>query len=342
MRRRDALGLAGAALAAFLLPQAAAGRTDDPLAYVNPELRLMAKAILRGQDAAGRPSSQPARPVTAPPVPKGVDERQVPGNHGQPPVTVYVVNPSSTNAAPRGAILYIHGGGFIGGDARDNLRALQVLATRLDCMIASVQYRLAPATRFPGALEDNYAALKWLHANAVALGIDPARIAVMGESAGGGHAAMLTIAARDRGEVPVAFQALVYPMLDDRTGSARPVAPTIGTLVWRVADNRKGWSALLGQPAGGRRVPAGSVPARVADLSRLPPTFIGVGSIDLFAEEDIDFARRLVGAGVPTELLVVPGAFHGFQLIAPKATVSQQFNGALEAALARALKPEGK
>ena len=123
---------------------------------------------------------------------------------------------------------------------------------------------------------------------------------------------------------------------------ARPVAPTIGTLVWRVADNRKGWSALLGQPAGGRRVPAGSVPARVADLSRLPPTFIGVGSIDLFAEEDIDFARHLVGAGVPTELLVVPGAFHGFQLIAPKATVSQQFNGALEAALARALKPEGK
>lgn len=339
MAHRMLVALAAGLLSA--LPVMAAGAPEDLPAYVNPELRLQARSILRAQAAMGenRPLNKPASP---PPVPPGVVERQVPGQPGQPPVTVYVVNSGQPGAPPRGAILYIHGGGFIGGDARDNLRVLQALASRLDCLIVSVQYRLAPETRFPGSLEDNYAALKWLHGNTAAFGIDGRRIVVMGESAGGGHAAMLTIAARDRGEIPVAFQALVYPMLDDRTGSSRPVGPNIGTLIWRAADNRKGWSALLGQPAGRRRVAPGSVPARVADVSRLPPTFIGVGSIDLFAEENIEFARRLVTAGVPTELLVVPGAFHGFQMMAPKASISRHFNAALEAALARALAPEGK
>lgn len=336
---RDALwGMVAAAL--LVVPVMAADTVDD-LSYVNAELRPIARGIARAQAAMGENPPAP-RPASALPVPPGVIERQVEGVRGQPPVTVYVVNAGEANAPPRGAILFIHGGGFIGGDAREALRPLSALATRLGCVIVSVQYRIAPGTPFPGALDDNYAALKWLHANAPSLGVDPTRIAVMGESAGGGHAAMLTIAARDRGEIPIAFQALVYPMLDDRTGSARPVTSTIGTLIWRPADNRKGWSALLGQPAGRTRVPAGSVPARVADLSRLPPTFIGVGSIDLFAEEDINFARRLVGAGVPTELLVVPGAFHGFQMIAPKAPVSRQFNETLENALARALAPEKK
>lgn len=329
-------------VAAVLLaaPLMAAGTTDD-FSYVNAELRPVARAIARSQAAMDGTPPAP-RSVSPRPVPPGVMQQQVQGVSGQPPITVYVVNAGEATAAPRGAILFIHGGGFIGGDAQEALRSLSALAQRLGCVIVSVQYRLAPATPFPGALEDNYAALKWLHSNAASMGVDPARIAVMGESAGGGHAAMLTIAARDRGEVPIAFQALVYPMLDDRTGSVRPVAPTIGTLIWRSADNRKGWSALLGQPAGRRHVPTGSVPARVTDLSRLPPTFIGVGSIDLFAEEDMDFARRLVAAAVPTELLVVPGAFHGFQMIAPKAAVSRQFNEALEHALARALNSEKK
>lgn len=331
--RRQLLGL----LAALsLAAPAIAADTANDFGYVNVELRAIARVIAGSQTTPDVKPSKP-RPFIPPPVPPGVAERQVPGGAGQPPVPVYVINAENATGAPRGAILFIHGGGFIGGDARDNLRSLVALATRLGCAVVSVQYRIAPETRYPGALEDNYAALKWLHANAASLGVDPAHIVVMGESAGGGHAAMLTIAARDRGEVPVAFQALIYPMLDDRTGSTHRIAPTIGTLIWRPVDNRKGWTALLGQAPGKRHVPAGSVPARVANLTRLPPTFIGVGSIDLFAEEDIDFARRLVAAQVPTELLVVPGAFHGFQMIVPEAAVSQQFNAALEAALARAL-----
>src|SRR5262249_2653363 len=146
------------------------------------------------------------------------------------------------------------------------------LAQALDAVIVSVDYRLAPATPFPGSLEDNYAALLWLFRNAAELGVDPARIAVMGESAGGGHAAMLALAARDRGEVRIKYQALVYPMLDDRTGSTRQPPPNIGTLVWTPAQNRQGWSALLGVAAGSRRVPEGAVPARAASLAGLPPT----------------------------------------------------------------------
>lgn len=321
---------------ALLVAPLAAAHADE-VSYVNPELRPVARAILRAE--AARPAGSP-RPVRPAPLPPGVVEQQVPGTPERPPVPVFVINAKSVAAAPRGAILFIHGGGFVAGDARDNLRALAGLAARLDCVIVSVQYRLAPQTPFPGALEDNDAALRWLRAHAPSLGVDPARLVVMGESAGGGHAAMLTIAARDRGEPPVAAQVLVYPMLDDRTGSTRAVPPTVGTLIWHAADNRKGWAALLGRPAGGGHVPAGAVPARVADLKGLPPTFIGVGSIDLFADEDIEFGRRLVDAGVPVELLVVPGAFHGFQMIAPQAAVSKQFNAAVEAALARALAGE--
>ena len=311
----------------------------EPLGYVNSELRAAASRVIRVPVPTDSQRAQrQVRKYGA--LPDGVSERQLPGSAGQPPVPVFVINPGNATRAARGAILHIHGGGYVAGDARDDLPRLASLARRLDCVIVSVQYRLAPETRFPGSLEDNYAALKWLHDNAPSLGVDPSRIAVLGESAGGGHAAMLTIAARDRKEVPVAFQALVYPMLDDRTGSSRPVGHTIGTLVWRPADNRFGWSALLGRPAGSKHVPEGSVPARVADLSGLPPTFIEVGSIDLFAEEDIDFARRLIGAGVPTELLVVPGAYHGFQIFSPNAEVSKQFTAALERALTRALADE--
>jgi acetyl esterase/lipase len=144
------------------------------------------------------------------------------------------------------------------------------------------------------------------------------------------------MAARDRGQVPVLFQALVYPMLDDRTGSTRPVPSQIGTLVWTPELNRFGWSALLGVPAGSKHVPKGSVPARVENLRGLPATFIGVGSIDLFVREDIEYAQRLIDAGVPTELQVVPGAYHGFEIFVPEANVSKQFKASINAALARA------
>ena len=158
----------------------------------------------------------------------------------------------------------------------------------------------------------------------------------MGESAGGGHAALLAITARDRGEVPVCFQCLIYPMLDDRTGSSRRMPWQVGNIVWTAEKNRFGWESFLGVKPGGRTVPGG-VPARVANLAGLPPAWIGVGSIDLFADEDVDYAQRLNRAGVPTELIVVPGAFHGFDSPFFPAKITKWFNAAKLDALRRGL-----
>ncbi len=313
------------------LPRTAYAAPGPDLSYVHPDLRAVAAILLTNP-----PAAETAKPAAAEPLPAGVRRLSVPGRAGAPPVTVYLAN-EMANGPPRGAILFLHGGGFIRGNALQGLPPYLAMAKRLNCVLVSVEYRLAPAAPFPAALDDNYAVLLWLNQYAARLGIRPERIALVGESAGGGHAAMLAIAARDRGKVRPCFQALIYPMLDDRTGSTRPVPPNRGTFVWTAADNRKGWAALLGHKPGSARVPDGAVPARVRNLAGLPPAWIGVGGIDLFVDEDIDYAQRLLAAGVPTELLVIPGAFHGFQRILPQAAISRQFSGALEAALARAL-----
>jgi acetyl esterase/lipase len=313
----------------------------DPTPYVNPELRpffgyvrkLLGDAELNLDTLAAHRQRAFGRPPL--PTPSWM-ERTIAGCAGAPDVRLYIVNAGGPETAPRPAILHIHGGGFVMGDAKSALHDLQEIASALDCVIVTVDYRLAPETPFPGSLEDNYAGLAWLHRNAVELGVDRARIAVMGESSGGGHAAMLAIAARDRGEVPLAYQALISPMLDDRTGSTRTKPAHIGMAVWNEQMNRFGWTSLLGVPAGSGRAPLGAVPARVEDLRGLPPTFIGVGSIDLFIDEDLNYARRLIDAGVSVELNVVPGAFHGFEA-APNFKIVRRFRAAVISALASAL-----
>lgn len=344
---RRAFGLfAGAGLAAATSGRAfaAAGASPvfDPAPYVNPELRPYLSVV--SKFTGGRQLTLETLPIerkanfSAPikPAPAWA-ERTVPGPTGAPDVRIYVINPGAPGAAPRPAILQIHGGGFVLGSARQQIGSNQDLAATLDCVIVSVEYRLAPETQFPGSLEDNYAALTWLHRNADELGVDRTRIAVMGESAGGGHAAMLAIAARDRGEIPLVYQALIYPMLDDRTGSTRKKPPYMGVVIWNEQRNRFGWSSLLGVPAGSAKVPYGSVPARVENLKGLPPAFIGVGSIDLFVDEDVEYARRLIDAGVPVRLNVVPGAFHGFDAFAG-ASIAKAFRADLIAALRDGLK----
>jgi len=202
-------------------------------------------------------------------------------------------------------------------------------------VIVSVDYRLSPEWRFPAAIEDCYAGLAWTIAHAGELGIDPARIGVMGESAGGGIAAALALMARDRGEYGLAFQHLTYPMIDDRT-CVRPPHPVTGEFVWPAHNNHFGWSAYLGREPGGDDVPAYAAAARAADLTGLPPAYVMVGGLDLFLEENIDYARRLMAAGVATELHVYPGAFHGFDLM-PGPPVAEQARAARLSALSRAL-----
>jgi len=290
-----------------------------------PQLSASGLAVMRNASAAfGR------SPLSAP----RFEQRVVKGSAGAPDVTVYVINAEAS--ANRPAILHTHGGGYVMGSARSNIGDLQTLAASVDCTIVTVEYRLAPETTFAGSIEDNYAALRWLHDNAAELGVDARRIAVMGESAGGGHAALLALAARDRGEVPLVYQVLIYPMLDDRTGLTRQPPGPIGTVLWTAKENRFGWRSFLGREPGGWGVPARAVPARYKSLAGLPPAFIGVGSVDLFVDEDVDYARRLIDSGVPTELVVVPGAFHGFDGIAPETEVAKSFTATKVAALRRA------
>lgn len=317
--------------------------TDDPYIHlVDPELREAA-LMMRANTLALTPMNkrklaQRRRTMEAmlkPPLeaPAYAEHRAATPDGSE--VSFYVVNAKPGAHGP--GVLHIHGGGYTASSALGSLPNIQQLAQELDCPIVTVDYRLAPETIWSGSLEDNYAALLWMHAHAAELGVDLSRIAVMGESAGGGHAALLTLAVRDRGEVSLAFQALVYPMIDDRAGTSRKLAEHIGWFGWSPDANRFGWQSFLGCRPGGRKVPVEAVPARVTDLSGLPPAFIGVGGLDLFLEENVDYARRLNAAGVPTELLVMPGAFHGFDMFLPDAAISRRFTAVKVAALRRGL-----
>jgi acetyl esterase/lipase len=310
--------------------------TEDPYSLVDPELvpaiKALPKFVVNRETLSEMRKGRPAPPLP-PPAPQ-LAERYIPGP-GAPSLRVVIVDPTPGRRG-RPALLHTHGGGYVLGAAGFEPTFLQRVAQNCNCVVVSVDYRLAPETPFPGALEDNYAALRWLYTNPDVLGVDRKRIAIGGESGGGGHAAQLAIAARDRREVPIILQLLIYPMLDDRTGSTRMVPPFIGQFNWTDKSNVFGWTSLLGVPAGSARVPAGAVPARTVNLAGLPPTFIVVGSIDLFVDEDIAYARRLIDAGVPTELHVIPGAYHGFDILAPNAAVTSRFTEYWTTALRRA------
>jgi acetyl esterase/lipase len=320
--------------------QAPSPSNIDPMSLIHPELRptveMFAKMIAKQPPLSNETLSALRAPISfnlpsAPEIP--VVERYIPGRAGAPEVRVHVVNAKPGERRP--GILSMHGGGYVGGTAASDAQMSTITAKALDCCVVSVDYRLAPETNWEGSVEDNYAALKWLYDNADDLGVDRVRLAVMGGSAGGGHAALLAIRARDRGEIPLVLQCLTAPMLDDRTGSTRAVASHLGTFLWTASSNRFGWKSFLGMDPGGRDVPAAAVPARTVSVAGLAPAFIGVGSVDLFLEEDIEYARRLMVAGVATELVVVPGAPHGFDII-ESASITRQFLGARLNSLRRA------
>jgi len=267
-----------------------------------------------------------------------VEEHRVP-HAGQPDVRV-VAYTKTDGAARKPAYLYIHGGGYVFGAA--DMGAIQnaAYASDFDCVVVAVDYRLAPETPHPGPVEDCYAALQWLHDSADKLGVDPQRIVVGGDSAGGGLAAALCLMARDRGKLWIAFQLLNYPMLDDRSAVHADPHPYTGHYAWKRSDNHFGWSALLGQEPGSAGISPYAAAARAENLAGLPPTLITVGALDLFLEEDLEYARRLTRAGVPTELHVVPGAFHGFDSVNPAAPVVLRYREYIRGGLQRALAAE--
>ena len=258
--------------------------------------------------------------VSMPPLSDTVERR----DHAVPersPVSVRVHRDTSASGKLP-CIYWMHGGGLILGNNIGDDPRFDRWCPRLGCMGASVQYALAPESKYPGPLEDCYAGLKWLYAHAEELGVDATRIGIGGASAGAGLAAGLALLVRDRGEMSLAFQALIYPMIDDRQIT---VSSGWNDPVWPPHANRYGWDSYLGG------LPKDAVPyyaaaARASDLRGLPPTYISVGALDGFADEDIDYANRLRHAGVAVELHVYPGAPHGFDGLTPGTAIAKRAN----------------
>ena len=230
--------------------------------------------------------------------------------------------------------LHIHGGGYLFGSPEGSDPMNLHLASILNIVILSVDYRLAPENPIPAPLDDCYAALGWFHENAVELGVDTERIGVGGESAGGGLAAALAIKARDEGDYGLCWQQLTYPMLDDRTGSSQHYGdPLVGEFVWTRELNQYGWSSYLGNAE--RTAP--QVPGRLEEFRGLPPAWMFTASLDLFRDENILYAQNLMRSGVACDLVVYPGACHAFQRI-ESASISKRYREEFVSSLKRGLR----
>jgi acetyl esterase/lipase len=223
---------------------------------------------------------------------------------------------------PGSLVIYIHGGGMFLCSIDTHDPVCRRYTADAGVPLLSVDFRFAPEHPYPTSVEDCYAALRWAAEHADEFGVDPERLAIMGDSAGGGMAAAVALMARDRGEPALAAQVLIYPMLDDRTTEADPDIEPFAT--WTVDDNITGWGCLLGEAAGGPKVESYAAPARAEDLSGLPPAYIDVGQLDLFRGEDLAYAERLSRAGVDVELHLRPGAPHGFEVFAPASAVARR------------------
>lgn len=248
----------------------------------------------------------------------------IPATNQKAKIRLRLYTPAS-NRSPLPVLLWFHGGGYVMGrpEMDDHLCAEYVRQAGM--AVVSVDYRCAPQHPFPAGLEDGYTALKWVVAQGETRPFDPQHLAVGGASAGGGLAAALAQLAYDQQEIKLALQLLVYPMLDDRTVLRSDLPDDTSYITWGTKNNRFGWEAYLQKPCGAEDVPPYAVPARRPNLSGLPPAWIGVGSLDLFYDENVAYAQKLQEHGVECQLYTVPGAFHGFNVFDQQIPVVHQF-----------------
>ena len=296
-------------VAQALAPIFEAMKDAPPLAVGDIETRRTAVEGLMGSFFAATPPVDDVK----------VTEYEATSHDGyQVPLRLY----TKEGAAPGPLVVYLHGGGMIMGTVALYEPLIRVLASQSGAAVLAPEYRLAPEHPDPAPVEDCYAALKWAAEHASELGVDPARIGVSGDSAGGGLAAGVALLARDRGGPALAGQILIYPMLDDR--NTTPRADARGVMLWSYDDNITGWDALLGDKRGGEGVSPYAAPARAGSLADLPPTYLMVGDLDIFRDEDIEYVSRLTRSGVPVEFHLVPGAPHGFDFAAQSSEISKR------------------
>lgn len=264
-----------------------------------------------------------------------IENIKIDGGDGNVKIRLRIYQPiNPANAMP--VLIWMHGGGYIIGKPEIEDPICIQFVRELGISIISVDYRLAPKHPFPAGLEDCYSALMWAKENSAQFGFDVNRIGIGGTSAGGGLAAALAQLAHDRNEVSPIFQLLTYPMLDDRT-ILRTEIDDSNSPTWSQKSNRFGWESYLGKSIGTDDLPQYAVPARRSDLTGVPPAWIGVGTLDVFFDEVTTYAQRLKEAGIPCELDVIQGAFHGFDVFDPNLSIVQEFRRSQISALRKYL-----
>jgi acetyl esterase/lipase len=294
----------------------------------DPELAAVLKALPEAPATVTRPMIPAIREtlVTPPETVIGdrpivYSDRTVTGPPGGADLTLTMLERSDRRRGGP-AIYYIHGGGMIVGDRWMGTGAIIDWVDDLDAMVITVEYRLAPEHPYPAPIDDCYSGLLWVGAHQAELEFDPGQLVIAGASAGGGLAAGVTLRVRDQGGPQLAAQVLIYPMLDDRNVTTSSYQfDGIGR--WDRGSNATGWDAYLGELRQVDEVPIYAAPARACDLSNLPPTFIDVGSAEVFRDEDVAYASQMWADGGTCELHVWPGAFHGCDMAAPEAKLSQ-------------------
>jgi acetyl esterase/lipase len=251
---------------------------------------------------------------------------------------VKIYEPQNRKNEKLPAVFWIHGGGFVLGHPDGDDGLCECFVKEINCVVVSINYRLAPEHPYPAAIEDCYAGLKWTADYAEKLKIDASRIVIAGASAGGGLTAALALMARDRGEIKVAFQAPLYPMIDDRniTPSSYEINEENIPTAWNREANVAAWNMYLRNNTDGEVSPY-AAPARAKDLSGLPPAYTFIGLLDPFRDETIEYVARLAQAGVPVEFHLYPGCFHGFDSIFNDVEISRQARNQFISALSRGL-----
>jgi acetyl esterase len=308
--------------------------TVDP--ELQPWISMLPDLDIRDLPAARELMSGPK--VAMPPLvlPDGVtvEERVVPGPLGEPDVRVLIFSPELGSSRP--ALVYMHGGGFVLGDADSDQELPALLAAGTGAVVVSVDYRLAPENPFPAPIEDCYAALVWVAGNAPELGVDTDRIGIGGVSAGGGLAAGVALLARDRGGPALCFQLLDIPELDDRLETAS-MRQFLDTPLWNLPNAVESWRHYLGPQTVDSEVSPYAAPSRAKELSGLPPAYVSACEFDPLRDEGMEYAQRLVQHGIATELHLYPGTFHGSGGLVPTAGVSRRMRAELIDAARRGL-----